>query len=142
MNTVNFISDHIGWIIGNGKDISDWNPRWLAYDQGLRKPPSQISNPNRSVKDLWNDNKIWNLNMIPNTFNSNKDLNEISKPISKGLIISTKHFHKILSSMTTNSKNGTINWKNFWKIQVPQRVSLTGWTSLCKAILCEEMVGS
>ena len=57
VNAITVINDHVGWAIGHGKDISVRDSRWIPCDYGLRKPLSQIFNPNIKIKDLLHDNK-------------------------------------------------------------------------------------
>ena len=70
MNVVNFINDNVGWAIGEGKEISVWECRWILFENWLRKPISQISVSDLKIKDLWNNDKNWNSSILSTVFNN------------------------------------------------------------------------
>ena len=61
---INFINEKVGWILGNGKNVSVWKYNWFPFKQGLRKPFSSMANPNLTVKDLWNGERKWSETII------------------------------------------------------------------------------
>ena len=50
----------------------------FLVSMGLRKPLSPISNTNHKIKDLWNDNKTWNIPLISNVLSNCKDVEDIN----------------------------------------------------------------
>ena len=57
VETLGFINENIGWLVGNGERIFVWQLNWIPCAQGLRKLFSSISNPNIVVKDLFDNKK-------------------------------------------------------------------------------------
>ena len=69
----------VGWIIGNGEKNLVWDHNWVPCKEGLRKPLSNITNPNITAKDLWKANRLWDEEDIGETFNNAKDVEDICK---------------------------------------------------------------
>ena len=76
---VNFINEKVEWIIGNGKGISVWNHNWILCKNSVRKPFFSMINASLKVKDLWNLNKEWNINVLKDLFNNPIDIEDIFK---------------------------------------------------------------
>lgn len=56
-----------------------WKCNWIPYEGGLRKPVSNISNPEIYVKDLYETNKNWDLSKMRSYFNNALDVESIQK---------------------------------------------------------------
>lgn len=74
-----FVNDKVGWVNGKGECISVWNCNWIHSDGGLKKLMSCIPIPNLVVKDLLDNNGIWNEDIIRNAFNDSRDVHGILK---------------------------------------------------------------
>ena len=146
--TLKFINENIGWIIGNGEKISVWKCNWIPSIRGIRKPFSPTSNPNVVIKDLLDDNKSWNMQKIKEIFSDPRDVEEVSKiyishlsdedkriwPHSKSGEVTTKSAFNIINKAEVDPLVASTNWKHFWKLPLPQRILLFGWKCLRGAI--------
>lgn len=113
MEGVGFISKGVGWIIGNCDKISVWNHNKIPRRDGLRKPFSNITNPNITVKNLWRGGRQWDVNKTKEIFTDQYDVEDICKiyitagtdddkrvcPFSKNGQLTTKSTYKEIVKM-------------------------------------------
>ena len=113
-------------MIGNGDKILLWNHNWIPCRGGLRKPFSNITNPNITVKDLWRGGWLWDVNKIKEVFTDQYDVEDICKiyitagtddnkkvwPFSKNGQLTTKSAYREIVKMReidqSNVSNGMI----------------------------------
>ena len=69
----------MGWILGNGDNISVSNDRWIPCERGHRKPVSHVINVGLKISDLWTTDKQWNFELIRNIFYDPTDVDNIMK---------------------------------------------------------------
>ena len=82
----------VGWIIGNGEKISVWDHNWIPCKEGLRKPLSNISNPNITIKD-WSINPIIsNIKKLALNF-AHMEFSYISKLLNSTAHLLAKHYY-------------------------------------------------
>lgn len=107
-----------------------WGHNWIPCSEGLRKPLSNITNQNITVKDLWSIDKRWDEHVIKGNFNNPTELRDICKiyipvgsendkrvwPFTKNGQLTRKSAYRELVKKRNNTQDPIINWKDFWRI--------------------------
>ena len=104
---MNFINEVVGWIVGNGENISVWKCNRIPCKNGLRKPSSSMTILDLKVKDLCNVEK--KLNILKDLLNNPIDVEHIGKIyIPKCFSKDKRIWPRMLQDHITHGKNHSL----------------------------------
>ncbi|CAJ2642045.1 unnamed protein product [Trifolium pratense] len=135
------------WRLGNGNNINVWKQPWLRDDHQTHVTTEMITGrEDMRVAGLVNNNTgMWNHDLVQQIFNE-RDVAAISKiPLNlltqddeqiwryskKGIYTVRSAYYQLMENIIDNNhlkEQG--NWRQLWKIQVPNKVKIFMWRLL------------